>query len=207
MLKFRAPILVTIALLIIPSIAATRDFNPQTGRYIETDPIGLAGGINPYVYVGNNPVGKTDPSGLIDSASTKVFILLAQGNLNEALVLAEAAGLGIAPKIQQTINGLNTLAQRYPRASLQCDKLAQETFDLFKSINANPQMIRIADKAGAQFFIDSKGVTFAQSGFHQAVRVGDMVFDALTGPAGMQYSQYINMLQSYGLYPVITNAK
>jgi len=44
-----------------------RAYDPVTGRWLSRDPIGEAGGINLYGYVGNNPVNWVDPFGLIAS--------------------------------------------------------------------------------------------------------------------------------------------
>ncbi len=41
-----------------------RDYDPATGRYVESDPIGLQGGMNTYGYVGGNVFGAVDPRGL-----------------------------------------------------------------------------------------------------------------------------------------------
>jgi RHS repeat-associated protein len=71
-----------------------RYYNPGTGRYVTTDPIGLAGGINLWPYTGNNPVNFLDPLGLTFCASQALVncIINAEGSSNSFVSGAGATG-------------------------------------------------------------------------------------------------------------------
>jgi len=77
-----------------------RYFDPTTGRYITSDPIGLRGGLNTYEYVDGNPVSFTDTEGLeVDVCCRPAQI--ANGFINHCWVKTDtkAAGMGANPNI------------------------------------------------------------------------------------------------------------
>lgn len=53
-----------------------RDYDPATGVYVESDPLGLDGGLNTYAYVESDPIGAIDPFGL---GPLKIVKLCAKG--------------------------------------------------------------------------------------------------------------------------------
>ena len=66
-----------------------RDYDPTTGRYLQADPIGLAGDVNPYVYAGANPVGMVDPLGLYSCGNAFSSAGCAQFLRDQAFALRE----------------------------------------------------------------------------------------------------------------------
>ena len=55
-----------------------RDYDPITGRYTQSDPVGFKGGVNTYGYAEANPVMKKDETGLWSSGGFKYFTTVHQ---------------------------------------------------------------------------------------------------------------------------------
>jgi uncharacterized protein RhaS with RHS repeats len=70
-----------------------RDYDSATGRYVESDPIGIAGGVNTYAYAMSNPLLFSDPSGL-DPGMCQAALTAAGGLIGGAAGYSCGCALG-----------------------------------------------------------------------------------------------------------------
>jgi len=106
------------------------------------------------------------------------------------------------PRFKHSIvKDLQRIYDRYTLDSGNCDLAAQKAFDKLTGEGYQAQIARFQIKEG----VAGKGMRFLQlndgrvisssrgatGAFHDIVRVGNRVFDALTGPEGMLFEEYM----------------
>jgi RHS repeat-associated protein len=123
------------------SFMRARFYDPSQGRFIQPDPIGLAGGTNLYVYVENDPVDLADPSGLTPSGA---LILL--GEVFFGMNLSNSIALGNTMSILDAATSLSQGNWSAPPASPGAGLGTGGAG--FRAANANALLNRIGTNGG-----------------------------------------------------------
>ena len=92
-----------------------RFYSPEIGRFLQTDPIGYADGLNWYAYCGNNPVNFVDPSGELPEWAWRAL-----------------AGMPTAPQA-----AVDYVAGAGDNLSFGATKLIRKAFDFNDEVNTN----------------------------------------------------------------------
>lgn len=99
----------------------SRTYDPATGRYLESDPIGLDGGLNTYRYASANPLMYADPYGLFDWPSVPQPIVNASVGLGDGAYSAITLGIGDLQDVRDLLNvdgGIDKCSSEYKTLDL-----------------------------------------------------------------------------------------
>jgi RHS repeat-associated protein len=152
-----------------------RAYDPNLGRWLNRDPAGLSGGINLYVYVGDNPISAIDPFGLSPLTAQQ------QGSVQWVIDQTRAQGFpAIADRLQAKIaNGTFNVD-----ASMGSGEIGRvDTFQT--TINLNPAFIgqsqTFANTVVHEYVHTVQNETIGSSIFTQGAKLASMVSALIDG--------------------------
>lgn len=104
-----------------------RDYDPGTGRYVRSDPIGIVGGANTYAYVLGNPLRSIDIYGLRD-----IVVAIWNSSLQDGSVGHVFVG---------EVNGTTILSQFPSPSGLRGANITRDWFDTLVAEMRNPDVM------------------------------------------------------------------
>jgi hypothetical protein len=147
---------------------------------------------------GAGPVPPTQATAMAITESTraKLLVYLARGDIAGAITMYEVHTGQQAPAWLRSLEVAYSVASR---TAGKCQDVARIIHQAFTQLGKSPEYVafRTPQQGYIVFeFADGKQVSVSRTGYHLAVKLGEMIHDAYTGPLGMKLSEYQTRLHA-----------
>jgi RHS repeat-associated protein len=164
-----------------------RDYDAVTGRYIQSDPIGLAGGLNTYLYANANPVAHVDRYGL-DTTITITRDTYTPNSITGTISVT-------SDRIADTFNGYQLENRSPPNPQLPVPRGSYDAFvdqrpprkdriELFNVPNATDVQIHVGNVPNDSLGCFLPGTTRAADFVGNSARAMDQILDIVRRDGG-----------------------
>jgi hypothetical protein len=132
-----------------------------------------------------------------DSIRLRLLAYLARGDIAGAIAMYQVQTGQAAPAWLMDLQGVYGVANQ---AAGRCQQVARIIHTAFLKLGQTPQYIAFRTDENKPYMVfelaNGKDASVSRTGYHGAVRVGDMIHDAYTGPLGMKLSDYLSRLHA-----------
>ena len=127
-----------------------------------------------------------------------MLMLLGRGDLAGAIA---AYQLHTGNKAPEWFLKLQTVYSASGQKIGQCQEVARTIHTAFFRLGKQPEFIAIRTQGVGNDYMTfdaagGKALSVTRNGYHAAVRMGERVYDAFTGPAGMKMVDYLGRLHA-----------
>ncbi|MFL5350995.1 hypothetical protein, partial [Archangium sp.] len=118
---------------------------------------------------------------------------LVRGDIAGAIALYEAETGQAAPAWLMELQGAYSVANQQAG---KCQQVARIIHTAFGKLGQTPQFVAFTTSRQTPYMVfeltSGKTASISHTGYHVAVRLGDLIYDAYTGPLGMKLSDYLS---------------
>ncbi len=137
---------------------------------------------------------------ITESTRARLINHLLRGDIAGAIGMYEVHTGQQAPTWLRNLQAVYSVASQLPS---KCQESARTIHEAFSQLGRKPEYLAFRATNGVRDYMvfeltNGKQVPVSQTGYHVAVRLDGMVYDAYTGPAGLKLNDYLARLHALG---------